>query len=62
MITLFLIIGPICFVVVMGVAYFFMSGYNWVSRKCYERKIRKLEAREKELIRELEELTGKKYN
>ena len=61
-ITLVILIMPVCFIIIGGIAYLFIIAYNKAAIYFYERKIEKLETRERELVNELASLSGKKTN
>ena len=61
-ITLVILIMPVCFIIIGGIAYLFIIVYNKAAIYFYERKIEKLETRERQLVNDLAALSGKKTN
>ena len=57
--TLFMIIGPLCFIVVGSSAVGIIKVYNKASKYFFKKKVNGLMKKEEELILELEKLTGR---
>ena len=58
--TLVIIVMPICFILIASFSAAIILVYNRLAVYFYDRKIQKLEDREKELVNELTSLNGKK--
>ena len=61
-VTLFIVIGPVCFIIVGSIALLVIFIYNKVAQFFYDKKIKRLEAKERQLLQQLAEITGKKVN
>ena len=59
-VTLFIVIGPLCFILIGGLALLVISCYNKCAYYFYKKKVDKLEAKQKDLNTQLNDLTGKK--
>lgn len=61
-ISLFMLIGPICFILIASFATLIIAGYNKASIYFYRRKVDRLVAKETAIKQQLEQSTGKKTN